>query len=80
VKEIGFEKGQRKVIIAERERRAKYFLPRGAHINVLVAIGASRRGLMDGPSNPHDILRVSVTRSFRSTWSARSRRCIGSRA
>jgi DNA-directed RNA polymerase subunit beta' len=59
VKEIGFEKGQRKVVIANEADERSYFLPRGAHINVYVGDRVrAGEALMDGSSNPHDILKV----------------------
>jgi DNA-directed RNA polymerase subunit beta' len=59
VKEIGFEKGQRKVVVANENDERSYFLPRGAHINVYVGDRVKAgEALMDGSSNPHDILRV----------------------
>ncbi|MBI5428721.1 MAG: DNA-directed RNA polymerase subunit beta' [Nitrospinae bacterium] len=60
VKLGGFVKGMRKVIVAsESGDEREYLIPRGKHINVHegdhVIAGES---LMDGASNPHDILRV----------------------
>ena len=58
----GIVKGLRKIIIVPDESGAEnreYLLPRGVHINVQendrVRAGEA---LMDGPSNPHDILSV----------------------
>ena len=57
----GVSRGQRKIIVQsdDAEIRAEYLLPRGVHVNVqegeLVRAGDA---LMDGPRNPHDILRV----------------------
>ncbi len=57
----GVTRGQRKLIVQgdDAEVRAEYFLPRGVHVNVqeseFVRAGDA---LMDGPRNPHDILRV----------------------
>ncbi len=57
----GITRGQRKIIVqgADAETRAEYLLPRGVHVNVqegeFVRAGDA---LMDGPRNPHDILRV----------------------
>ncbi len=57
----GLSRGQRKVIVqgADAEIRAEYLLPRGVHVNVqegeFIKAGDA---LMDGPRNPHDILRV----------------------
>ncbi len=53
-------KGKRKVVIRPDVGEAKeYMIPRGKHVSVhegdLVRAGEA---LMDGPSNPHDILRV----------------------
>ncbi len=58
----GIVKGQRKVIIVPDEPGAEpreYSLPRGVHVNVQEGerVKAGER-LMDGPSNPHDILAV----------------------
>jgi DNA-directed RNA polymerase subunit beta' len=57
----GVSRGQRKIIVEnpESDVRAEYLLPRGVHVNVqedeYVRAGDA---LMDGPRNPHDILRV----------------------
>ena len=53
-------KGKRKVVIRPEVGDSKeYMIPRGKHVSVhegdLVKAGEA---LMDGPSNPHDILRV----------------------
>jgi DNA-directed RNA polymerase subunit beta' len=58
----GIVKGQRKVLIVPDEPGAEpreYSLPRGVHVNVQEGerVKAGER-LMDGPSNPHDILAV----------------------
>jgi DNA-directed RNA polymerase subunit beta' len=61
VKDGGVVKGQRKMIIVpdDGSEPREYALPRGVHVNVhegeRVCAGEQ---LMDGPSNPHDILRV----------------------
>ena len=60
VKFDGFVKGMRKVIIVgESGDECEYLIPRGKHINVhegdQVVAGEA---LMDGASNPHDILRI----------------------
>jgi DNA-directed RNA polymerase subunit beta' len=61
VKEGGVVKGQRKVIIVPDDgtEQREYALPRGVHVNVHEGerVRAGEQ-LMDGPSNPHDILRV----------------------
>ena len=61
VKEGGVVKGQRKVIIVPDDgtEPREYSLPRGVHVNVHEGerVRAGEQ-LMDGPSNPHDILRV----------------------
>jgi DNA-directed RNA polymerase subunit beta' len=57
----GLSRGQRKIVVEadDAETRAEYLLPRGVHVNVQegerVKAGDA---LMDGPRNPHDILRV----------------------
>ncbi len=57
----GITRGQRKIMVEnkEAETTAEYLVPRGVHINVqegeTVTAGEA---LMDGPRNPHDILRV----------------------
>jgi DNA-directed RNA polymerase subunit beta' len=58
----GVVKGQRKIVIVPEEPGAEqreYALPRGVHVNVQEG-DRVRAGepLMDGPSNPHDILSV----------------------
>jgi DNA-directed RNA polymerase subunit beta' len=62
VKMGGIVKGQRKVVIVPDEENAEpreYLLPRGVHVNVQDGdrVRAGEQ-LMDGPSNPHDILAV----------------------
>ena len=62
VKHGGIVKGLRKLIIVPEEAGAEpreYSLPRGVHVNVQEG-DRVRAGepLMDGPSNPHDILSV----------------------
>ena len=62
VKHGGIVKGMRKMIIIPDEEGAEpreYSLPRGVHVNVQDG-DRVRAGepLMDGPSNPHDILSV----------------------
>ena len=57
----GMSRGQRKIVVEDEatESKAEYLLPRGVHVNVqegeYVKAGEA---LMDGPRNPHDILRV----------------------
>ena len=56
----GFSRGQRKIVVENEEgTKAEYLLPRGVHVNIqegeYVKAGEA---LMDGPRNPHDILRV----------------------
>ena len=57
----GITRGQRKIIVENKkaETTAEYLVPRGVHINVQEgeAVKAGE-ALMDGPRNPHDILRV----------------------
>jgi DNA-directed RNA polymerase subunit beta' len=61
VKDGGVVKGQRKMIIVpdDSTEPREYALPRGVHVNVHEGerVRAGEQ-LMDGPSNPHDILRV----------------------
>jgi DNA-directed RNA polymerase subunit beta' len=61
VKDGGVVKGQRKMIIVpdDASEPREYALPRGVHVNVHEGerVRAGEQ-LMDGPSNPHDILRV----------------------
>jgi DNA-directed RNA polymerase subunit beta' len=62
VKIGGVVKGQRKILVVPDEPGAdprEYSLPRGVHVNVQDGdrIRAGEQ-LMDGPSNPHDILAV----------------------
>src|SRR5919197_2739769 len=62
VKYGGAVKGQRKILITADDSNAEpreYSIPRGVHINVQEGERV-RAGdpLMDGPSNPHDILHV----------------------
>jgi DNA-directed RNA polymerase subunit beta' len=57
----GISRGQRKIVVENEvgQTQAEYLLPRGVHVNVqegeYVKAGEA---LMDGPRNPHDILRV----------------------
>src|SRR6187399_2289029 len=61
VKDGGVVKGQRKMIIIPDDgtEPREYALPRGVHVNVHEGdrVRAGEQ-LMDGPSNPHDILAV----------------------
>jgi DNA-directed RNA polymerase subunit beta' len=61
VRHGGIVKGQRKIIIVPEDNGEprEYSLPRGVHVNVQEG-DRVRAGepLMDGPSNPHDILSV----------------------
>ena len=70
VKHGGIVKGFRKIIIVPEEPGAEpreYSLPRGVHVNVQeddrVRAGEP---LMDGPSNPHDILSVLGEKALQS--------------
>jgi DNA-directed RNA polymerase subunit beta' len=70
VKHGGIVKGMRKLIIVPDEPGAEpreYLLPRGVHVNVqegdLVRAGEP---LMDGPSNPHDVLSVLGEKALQS--------------
>src|SRR3989475_3390145 len=70
VKHGGIVKGQRKIIIVPDEPGAEpreYALPRGVHVNVQEGERV-RAGepLMDGPSNPHDILNVIGEKALQS--------------
>ena len=70
VKHGGIVKGQRKIIIVPDESDAEpreYALPRGVHVNVQEGERV-RAGepLMDGPSNPHDILNVLGEKALQS--------------
>jgi DNA-directed RNA polymerase subunit beta' len=70
VKFGGIVKGQRKIIITPEEGGAEpreYALPRGVHVNVQEG-DRVRAGepLMDGPSNPHDILSVLGEKALQS--------------
>ena len=60
VKFGGFVKGMRKVIVVgESGDECEYLIPRGKHINVHEGDEViAGEPLMDGASNPHDILRV----------------------
>ena len=62
VKHGGIVKGMRKLIIVPEEAGAEqreYSLPRGVHVNVQEGDRVrAGEALMDGPSNPHDILSV----------------------
>jgi DNA-directed RNA polymerase subunit beta' len=70
VKHGGVVKGQRKILITPDEPGAEpreYALPRGVHVNVQEG-DRVRAGepLMDGPSNPHDILSVLGEKALQS--------------
>ncbi len=60
VKFGGFVKGMRKVIVVnESGEEREYLIPRGKHINVHEGDDVlAGEPLMDGASNPHDILRI----------------------
>ena len=60
VKFGGFVKGMRKVVVeSESGDECEYLIPRGKHINVHEGDEViAGEPLMDGASNPHDILRV----------------------
>ncbi|MGH9340695.1 MAG: DNA-directed RNA polymerase subunit beta', partial [Acidobacteriota bacterium] len=61
VKYGGISRGQRKIIVENEagETKAEYLLPRGVHVNVQEGEWVKAgEALMDGPRNPHDILRV----------------------
>jgi DNA-directed RNA polymerase subunit beta' len=69
VKHAGIVKGQRKVVVVPEDggEPREYLLPRGVHVNVQdgdrVKAGEP---LMDGPSNPHDILSVLGEKALQS--------------
>ena len=68
VKHGGIVKGLRKIIIVPDEAEPReYSLPRGVHVNVQDG-DRVRAGepLMDGPSNPHDILSVLGEKALQS--------------
>ena len=61
VKYGGVIKGQRKILIVPEDggETREYSIPRGVHVNVQEGERVHAGDpLMDGPSNPHDILRV----------------------
>ncbi len=60
VKYAGLVRGQRKIEVHHESGIVKeYLLPRGVHINVQESeYVRAGEALMDGPRNPHDILRV----------------------
>jgi DNA-directed RNA polymerase subunit beta' len=64
----GIVKGQRKIIIVPDEgggEPREYALPRGVHVNVQEGERVrAGEALMDGPSNPHDILNVLGEKSL----------------
>jgi DNA-directed RNA polymerase subunit beta' len=64
----GVVKGQRKIIIVPDEgggEPREYALPRGVHVNVQEGERVrAGEALMDGPSNPHDILNVLGEKSL----------------
>ena len=75
-------KGKRKVLVVpEVGDPREYLIPKGKHLSVREG-DRVRAGepLMDGPANPHDILRSSARRRSRRTSSTRSRRSTDSRA
>jgi DNA-directed RNA polymerase subunit beta' len=69
VKHGGIVKGMRKILIVPEEggEPREYSLPRGVHVNVQEG-DKVRAGepLMDGPSNPHDILAVLGEKALQS--------------
>ena len=70
VKHGGIVKGLRKLIIVPDEPGAEpreYSLPRGVHVNVQEGDRVhAGEPLMDGPSNPHDILSVLGEKALQS--------------
>ena len=70
VKHGGIVKGLRKIIIVPDEPGAEhreYSLPRGVHVNVQEGDRVhAGEPLMDGPSNPHDILSVLGEKALQS--------------
>ena len=64
----GVSRGQRKIIVEDEvsQTKAEYLLPRGVHVNVQEKeYVKSGEALMDGPRNPHDILRVLGEKELR---------------
>jgi DNA-directed RNA polymerase subunit beta' len=69
VRDGGIVKGLRKLLIVPdggvgEEMQREYSLPRGVHVNVQE--GDRGEPLMDGPSNPHDILSVLGEKALQS--------------
>jgi DNA-directed RNA polymerase subunit beta' len=83
VKDGGVVKGQRKMIIVpdDATEPREYALPRGVHVNVHEGerVRAGEQ-LMDGPSNPHDILRVLGEKELQKYLVNEIRRSTGCRA
>ena len=62
-------KGQRKIIVVPEDggEQREYSLPRGVHVNVQEGEKVrAGEALMDGPSNPHDILNVLGEKALQS--------------
>ena len=75
-------KGMRKVIVeSDTARRASTWSRASSTSTSRKASGSSAgEPLIDGPINPHDVLRCSARRSCSATWSTRSRRSTARRA
>ena len=69
VRHGGIVKGQRKIIVVPDDggEQREYSLPRGVHVNVQEGEKVrAGEALMDGPSNPHDILNVLGEKALQS--------------
>jgi DNA-directed RNA polymerase subunit beta' len=69
VRHGGIVKGQRKIIVVPEDggEQREYSLPRGVHVNVQEGEKVrAGEALMDGPSNPHDILNVLGEKALQS--------------
>jgi DNA-directed RNA polymerase subunit beta' len=69
VRQGGIVKGQRKIIVVPEDgsEQREYSLPRGVHVNVQEGEKVrAGEALMDGPSNPHDILNVLGEKALQS--------------
>ncbi len=76
-------KGKRRLVITPTDGTDPYeeLIPKWRHLNVFEGEQVSRGEVIsDGPSNPHDILRLLVSARWPSTSSTRSRTCTACRA